>query len=99
MIEIIITAIIVIVMGGMCFDWIFSGSINPIYANNDGSEQEAISITPTYRRQPSKEGVIRLTCPKCRFNTEYDTGLVETQVSVICKRCKHLFEHKHIAEA
>jgi len=93
--EIIIAGLLVLFMGGMCLDWICSGSINPIDEDGkDSKDQEVFQPLPIYHKQPAKEGMIRLTCPKCRLNSEYDIVFVKTQGYVNCKRCEQIIEHK-----
>lgn len=93
MIELIITVILVLFMGGMCFDWIFSGSINPIHRNRQTDNE-----VPVIGSQPAADGMIRLACPKCGFNSEYDIETLKTQGHIRCTSCGHLFGQDAVIE-
>ena len=97
--EIIIAGLLILFMGGMCFDWICSGSINPIYEDeNKSTTQETFPTRSTYRTPSTKEGMIRLICPTCRLNSEYDIILADAQGYVKCKRCEQIINHKDTIE-
>ncbi|MFW9918007.1 MAG: hypothetical protein ACFFED_00245 [Candidatus Thorarchaeota archaeon] len=99
MIELIIAGLLVLFMGGMCFDWICSGSINPIYNNRaEHSEGEAVPSPLPYSKPLSKEGTIRLTCPMCRLNSEYNVEILKSQGHVKCRRCEHIFGQDTLIE-
>jgi hypothetical protein len=69
----IFTVIIIVTAGGWCLDWVFSGSVFPIYVDDDKSVRD-------YRE-------ISITCHVCGEEGTFSVPVDSTSKEVKCKRC------------
>lgn len=88
---IIAIVLAVLTMGGMCFDWSFSGTIDPIYV--DGSEPpESKSVESRLpERKPPRIDMSKnmvATCPNCGKSVEISASTFQIYGRVKCGYCR-----------
>ena len=78
--QFLLMVIIIVTGGGWCLDWVFSGSMYPMYANSAKSDTEYREFT--------------ITCHMCGEQGIFSVPIGAESKEVKCKRCGSFLSEK-----
>jgi hypothetical protein len=78
--QFLVIVIIIVTGGGWCLDWVFSGTVYPIYVKDARSASEVREFT--------------ITCHVCGEEGTFSVPVDSTSKEVKCKRCGSFLTEK-----